>query len=49
MIDSVIFDLDGTLVNSMGVWAESDMIFLNNHGHEDSRGDNGDSAAQVHS
>ncbi|MBQ4364586.1 MAG: HAD family phosphatase [Oscillospiraceae bacterium] len=34
MIDSVIFDLDGTLVNSMGVWAESDMIFLNNHGHE---------------
>lgn len=33
-IKGVIFDLDGTLVDSMGVWAKIDVDYLNNLGHE---------------
>lgn len=30
----IIFDLDGTLVDSMNVWKEIDVIFLARYGHE---------------
>lgn len=33
-IKGVIFDLDGTLVDSMGVWAKIDVDYLNKLGHE---------------
>lgn len=33
-IKGVIFDLDGTLVDSMGVWAKIDVDYLNGLGHE---------------
>lgn len=31
---AIIFDMDGTMVDSLGVWAESDRIFLNRLGYE---------------
>ncbi len=30
----VIFDLDGTLVDSMNVWKEIDVIYLGKHGYD---------------
>lgn len=33
-IDAVIFDLDGTLINSMGVWAKIDVDFLKKRGFD---------------
>lgn len=33
-IKAIIFDMDGTMVDSLDVWAESDVIFLNRLGHE---------------
>ncbi len=33
-IKAIIFDMDGTLIDSLGVWAESDSIFLSRLGHE---------------
>ncbi len=30
----IIFDLDGTLIDSMGVWSEIDEIFLAQHGYD---------------
>lgn len=33
-IKAVIFDMDGTLIDSLTVWKESDIIFLNRHGYE---------------
>ncbi len=33
-IKGVIFDLDGTLVDSMGVWAKIDVDYLNNLGYD---------------
>lgn len=35
MIKGVVFDLDGTLIDSMKVWAEADRAFLAEHGVED--------------
>ena len=29
---AVIFDVDGTLIDSMGVWEEVDRIYLTRHG-----------------
>ena len=31
---AIIFDMDGTLIDSLGVWAESDRIFLKELGYE---------------
>lgn len=33
-IEAVIFDIDGTLVDSMGVWVEVDRIYLDRYGIE---------------
>ncbi len=33
-LDGFIFDIDGTLADSMGVWTDADRLFLNNHGFE---------------
>ena len=30
--EAVIFDVDGTLIDSMGVWEEVDRIYLTRHG-----------------
>lgn len=38
MIESVIFDLDGTLIDSMGVWEKADRIFLAERGMEPTPG-----------
>ncbi len=35
MIKGVVFDLDGTLIDSMKVWSEADRAFLIEHGVED--------------
>lgn len=35
MINGVIFDLDGTLIDSMGVWCETDRKFLRENGVSD--------------
>ena len=32
--DAVIFDLDGTLVDSMWMWKAIDIEYLGRHGHE---------------
>ena len=32
MLKGVIFDLDGTLLDSMNIWMEIDIAFLKNHG-----------------
>ena len=29
--DAVLFDIDGTLIDSMGVWGEIDRIYLNRY------------------
>lgn len=34
MIKGIIFDLDGTLIDSMGIWSLVDRKFLENHGKE---------------
>lgn len=31
---ALIFDLDGTVVDSMGIWREIDIAYLKRHGHE---------------
>ena len=31
---AVIFDLDGTLVDSMWMWKDIDIEFLKNYGHD---------------
>jgi 16S rRNA pseudouridine516 synthase len=31
-IDAVLFDLDGTLIDSMGIWPDIDIEFLSRHG-----------------
>ncbi len=36
--EAVIFDVDGTLIDSMGVWEEVDRIYLTRHGKTDVRG-----------
>ena len=33
-IEAVIFDLDGTLVDSMGLWDDIDVAFLKKHNHQ---------------
>ena len=33
-IKAVIFDIDGTLADSLDVWAEADRIFLARRGYE---------------
>lgn len=33
-IKAIIFDMDGTLIDSLDVWAESDRVFLNELGYE---------------
>ncbi len=33
-IKAIIFDMDGTLIDSLSVWADSDREFLNGLGHE---------------
>lgn len=33
-IKAIIFDMDGTLIDSLSVWADSDREFLNSLGHE---------------
>ena len=32
-IKAVIFDLDGTLIDSMGIWAQIDKEYLGNFGY----------------
>ena len=31
---NIIFDMDGTLLDSLSVWADSDREFINGHGHD---------------
>ena len=33
-IEAIIFDLDGTLIDSMGIWREIDIEYLGQHGFE---------------
>lgn len=33
-IKYIIFDMDGTLLDSLSVWADSDREFINSHGHD---------------
>ena len=33
-IDACIFDMDGTIVDSMWVWGQVDIDYLSKHGHE---------------
>ena len=33
-IDTLIFDMDGTLIDSMNIWHEIDKEFFENHGRE---------------
>lgn len=33
-IEAIIFDLDGTLINSMGIWKQIDIDYLAKFGHE---------------
>ena len=33
-IDAVLFDIDGTLIDSMGVWGDIDRIYLSRYGKE---------------